>query len=290
MYNLKEDIKNDLNQISEYVDGFIALGDSDFPIIDGNIFTKKILKRNKNIRIAKKSDYSVFLSYKGDIKLINDKNINMAIIGVLDPSSKIEQMEMDIVSKFAKNKTVIVSGLALGCDSIAHKVALKFNTPTIAILPSTIKSILPSQNSDLANQIVINGGLLISEYYKDAINFKEQISRYVQRDRLQALFSDMVILTASYSQSDTDKDKKLDSGSRHAMAKAKEYGIRVAVMYDEKLYDSRQFNLNKDFINKHKNGYDISEINKNIRNFKIITSQNAEFILNKFKEYLNLNS
>lgn len=43
----------------------------------------------------------------------------------------------------------------------------------ITILPSRIKEIIPKQNIDLANQISINGGLIISKYYEDALNFKE---------------------------------------------------------------------------------------------------------------------
>lgn len=50
---------------------------------------------------------------------------------------------------------------------------------TITILPSRIKEIIPKQNTDLANQISINCGLIISKYYKDALNFKEQMSGYV---------------------------------------------------------------------------------------------------------------
>ena len=63
----------------------------------------------------------------------------------------------------------------------------------------------------MANQISINGGLIISKYYKDTLNFKEQMSGCVWRDRLQALFSDMVVLTTSYSKSDAKKNKKLNS-------------------------------------------------------------------------------
>ena len=57
---------------------------------------------------------------------------------------------------------------------------------TITILPSRIKEIIPKQNTDLANKISINGGLIISKYYKDALNFKEhfkeQMSGCVWRD------------------------------------------------------------------------------------------------------------
>ena len=43
------------------------------------------------------------------------------------------------------------------------------------------------------------------------------------------------------------------------------YHPKFAVIYDEKLYNSKQFDLNMEFINKYKNYHDTSEINKNIR-------------------------
>ena len=106
---------------------------------------------------------------------------------------------------------MIASILAFRCDGIAYGAAFKFNMLTIAILPSRIKEIIPKQNTDLVNQISINGGLIISKYYKDALNFKEQMSGCVWRDRLQALFSYMMVLTTGYSKSDAKKNKKLNS-------------------------------------------------------------------------------
>ena len=76
----------------------------------------------------------------------------------------------------------------------------------------------------------------------------------------------MVVLTTSYSKSDAKKNKKLNSQwFKKRYKKSKNYGIKVAVMYDGKLYNSKQFNLNMEFINKYKNYHDTSEINKNIR-------------------------
>ena len=79
---------------------------------------------------------------------------------------------------------MIASGLAFRCDGIAHRAAFKFNMLTITILPSRIKKIIAKQNTDLANQISINGGLIISRYYKDALNFKEQMSGCVKRFKI----------------------------------------------------------------------------------------------------------
>ena len=84
-----------------------------------------------------------------------------------------------ITSKFVKKWSRDCKLLALRYDSIAYRDAFKFNMLTITILPSRIKEIIPKQNTDLINQISINGGLIISKYYKDALNFKEQMSGYV---------------------------------------------------------------------------------------------------------------
>ena len=110
----------------------------------------------------------------------------------------IEIREKKFVSDLVKEGITIISGLALGCDSIAHKEALN-GGKTVAILPNTLNKIMPSQNENLANQIVENGGLLITEYYEEFNSSRELIGRYQERDRLQALFCDTIILTASYS-------------------------------------------------------------------------------------------
>ncbi|MBR8461894.1 DNA-processing protein DprA [Campylobacter sp. faydin G-105] len=128
-----------------------------------------------------------------------ENDINIAIIGLTTPSAGIEKLESAVVAEFAKYNAVIVSGLAIGCDTIAHKQAIKNNVSTIAILSSILKNIIPKENNELAKDIVLNGGLLISEYYQDARSKQEQIARFIKRDRLQAMFSDMVVLSASYS-------------------------------------------------------------------------------------------
>ena len=125
---------------------------------------------------------------------------------------------------------------------VSHiKKTLELNGKTIAILPSTLDNIIPKENIKLANEIVNNTnnqGLLISEYFYSSYDKYEFIGRFIERDRLQALYSNLVILCASYSEKDTKEAKNSnsenkDSGSRHAMKKAKEYNIKRAVIYDE---------------------------------------------------------
>lgn len=230
-----------IERLDNYCDGFVALGDPDFPQYRGNV---------------KESEQPVFLYYKGDINLLSIENRNITVIGLLNPEGDIEERERELVAEFVKNGYAIISGLAFGCDSISHRQALDSNGKTVAILPSPLNNILPARNKNLAYEIIEEGGLLITEYGNDFKTTMELSSRYKERDRLQALFCDTIVLAASYSQ-DTAKNwhhlsgQKLDSGARLAMAYAKEYNIPRAVMYDQNMDNNNpMFDLNRQIIDE----------------------------------------
>lgn len=217
-------------QLGDSIDGVIAIGDGNFPSVRGSV---------------KPADQPFALFYKGDISLLSKNNLNIAVIGVLNPDDKIELTERMVATEILKYEATIVSGLALGCDTIAHKTALEHSGKTIAILPSTLNNIIPKENIELAERIVANGGLLISEYYEAPKSRNDMISRFVVRDRLQALFSDAILLTASYAPNNLGND----SGSRHAMDKAKSYGIKRAVIYnDAKHKGNPMYDLNRQIL------------------------------------------
>ncbi len=242
--HLRKMFEEKLNQkFQDCCDGFVALGDNDFPQYRGNV---------------KDSEKPVFLYYKGNIDLLSIDNKNISVIGLLSPDGNIEERERNIVAEFVKHGATIVSGLALGCDSISHKEALDKNGKTVAILPSPLYDIMPATNKGLAFQIVDEGGLLITEYGTDFKSKMELSSRYKERDRLQALFCETIVLAASYAQNSADRWKlfgqKLDSGARLAMGFAKEYNIPQAVMYDNELDETNpMFDLNRDLIKEQKN-------------------------------------
>lgn len=212
------------------LDGVICIFDQDFPFI--------------NPTVKAKGDRPYLLFYKGDISLLHHLNNNVAVIGHTSPSENIQKRERKIVSQLVKEEQVIVSGLAKGCDVIAHEECMRLGGKTIAILPSPINEVLPKEHTKQAKQIVETGGLLISEYYTSPSNPRfEMTKRYIERDRLQAMFAKVVILIASYAV------KKGDSGARHAMNKALKYKHQTCVMYDEK-QDSHvdEMELNKQFV------------------------------------------
>lgn len=136
------------------------------------------------------------LFYKGNIDLLNPMIFKVAVIGTRECTPIIEQKERLMVDIIAQS-AVTVSGLALGCDAVAHHETIRCGGKTIAILPSAIQGIKPAQNTGLAQDIVASGGLLISEYLTNSTNTFEIKHRYVERDRLQALFSNGIMLCAS---------------------------------------------------------------------------------------------
>lgn len=261
----KESFIQERNKVEEQIkkldncDGIVALGDEDFPKHRGEV---------------KASERPIFIFYKGDIKLLDSNNPSVSIIGLLNPNLNIEDREQKLVTEFIKKGITIVSGLAFGCDSIAHKESLN-GGKTIAILPSPLNNILPAKHKDLANEIVEKGGLLITEYYEDFFSNKELITRYKERDRLQALFCDMIVLIASYAQDSAARwnivDKKLDSGARLAMGYAKNYGIPRAIMYNKDIdTENPMFDLNRQLMQEQK---DIT----------ILTSKNLDLIIADIK-------
>lgn len=212
--------------------GITCVFDEDFPHI--------------NPKVKNNSEKPFLLFYRGELSLLRNLNKNVAVIGLINPEENIKKREREVVKQLVNSSLTIVSGLATGCDSIAHKVAIDMGGKTVAILPSNISKVYPAENRDFAEEIVERGGLLISEYYKEPISRNESLKRFIDRDRLQAMFSKAVILIASYRKGEGD------SGSRHAMEAAKKYGICRFAMFDEKIDDEKlQFGLNKDYLREH---------------------------------------
>lgn len=259
----KTKIINQLDKLEEFCDGIVAIGDKNFPKYRGNV---------------KESEQPIFLFYKGNLDLLDTDNCNITVIGLLNPDEAIEHREQKIVAEIVKYDITIVSGLAFGCDSIAHKQALN-GGKTIAILPSPLNNILPAKNRSLAFEIVEEGGLLLSEYFDEHKSAMDLSSRYKDRDRLQALYCDAIILAASYAQDSAQRwklfDQKLDSGARLAMGFAKDYNIPRAVMYDQTLDSNNpMFDLNRQLISEQ-------------RDITILTQKSLEELIKKVKSKKN---
>ncbi len=136
-------------------------------------------------------DPPVLLFLKGSIDLNFSRSV--AIVGTRSNSNYGKMVTEHFVQEIRNAEPVIISGLAFGIDTIAHRAALKHDLPTIAVLAHGLDTIYPPENNSLAKSIVSNGGLLtefISGTAPDKHNFPS-------RNRIVAGLSDatMVIET-----------------------------------------------------------------------------------------------
>lgn len=162
----------------------------------------------------------IFLYVKGNAEALIKPN--MAVIGTRKPSENSQKFEKELVKSVLENSDrVIVSGLALGCDKIAHEATVLENRVTVAVLPSGVNKITPASHKGLAEDIIENGGCLVSEYEPNAKAYR---GMFVDRDQIVAALSDInfviqcgeksgtmhtVNATIDYKNSDSDYHRDL---------------------------------------------------------------------------------
>jgi DNA processing protein len=124
----------------------------------------------------------------------------VAIVGSRKVTPYGKQVTEQLAGELARKGVVIVSGLALGVDGIAHQAALDAGGLTMAILPTSVNEIYPSEHKLLAKNVVARGGVLISEYSDGTAGFR---GNFVQRNRLVSGISDAVLITEAAHKSGT---------------------------------------------------------------------------------------
>jgi len=121
------------------------------------------------------------------------------------------------VLQLAAEGVVIISGLALGIDGLAHAAALKAGGITVAVLGTGLNQIYPASHFGLARQIVESGGTLISEYPSGTPGLRHN---FIARNRLIAGLSEAVLITEAAT----------GSGSLHTARFAMEQGKTVMAL------------------------------------------------------------
>lgn len=138
------------------------------------------------------SNPPIAINYKGNLNILKEKK-GIAIIGTREPTKNGEIAADFFGKEFSKLGFNIVSGLAIGCDTYAHKGCISVNGKTTAILGNGLdhKSIYPKENLELTKEILKNGGVLLSEYF---IGTRVSPSFLIDRDRLQSAISQATIV------------------------------------------------------------------------------------------------
>ncbi len=150
-----------------------------------------ITDENYPKRLLNCYDSPLLLFYRGNADLNNSKII--AVIGTRNNSEYGRAVCEKLVEGLAEQNVLVVSGLAFGIDTIAHKSAVKNNLQTIGVLAHGLDRIYPVQNKILAKQMTEQGGLL-TEFKSDTIPDKQN---FPKRNRIVAGISDAVIVIES---------------------------------------------------------------------------------------------
>ncbi len=156
--DIEKIVNDELERLYKLNASLISLWDDEYPSLLRKIFDPPLL-----------------LYTKGHFKDVDDYCI--AVVGTRQPTNYGKIQTEKIVTELAQQKITIVSGMARGIDTIAHKTALKNKTRTIAVLGSGLNVIYPPENKKIYDEIA-ESGVIISEYCldakPDAVNFPKR--------------------------------------------------------------------------------------------------------------------
>lgn len=107
-------------------------------------------------------DPPVILYIRGNTELLSQPGI--AVVGTRHPTPYGTGMAERLAADLSRQGLCIISGLARGIDSAAHRGALAANGKTLAVFGTSVDVVYPKENSRLADQILNTGGALISEF------------------------------------------------------------------------------------------------------------------------------
>lgn len=133
----------------------------------------------EQLRKIKKTPKQLYVS--GNIELL--KTSGIAVVGSRNATKYGEKMAKKFAKELSLYGLTIISGMAEGIDSFAHKASLEVEGKTIAVLPSGINNIFPKSNVDLYNEILENDGLILSEYEE---NEEANYEKFLERNRIVA--------------------------------------------------------------------------------------------------------
>ena len=141
----------------------------------------------------------------------------VAIVGSRKVSSYRQRVIEELAGALAKRGIVVISGLPMGVDTIAHRAAIAAGGKTIAILPCGLDTIYPSSSRQLAKQILATSGTILTEYPEQTVPFE---SNFVARNRIVSGLAKTLLITEAAEK----------SGSLHTAKFALDQGREVCAV------------------------------------------------------------
>ncbi|MBM6838539.1 DNA-protecting protein DprA, partial [Clostridium saudiense] len=158
--------------------------------LKNEIKSVSILDDRYPILLKQINNAPIVLHYKGNLScLINEKIVS--VVGTRYPTDNGIRVAYKTAKYFAEKNYSVVSGLALGCDTYAHRATVEINKSTIAVMPCGLDTIIPKINSKLADKILSTNGCIISEYICGSVVSKYN---YVNRNRIQSGLSKAILV------------------------------------------------------------------------------------------------
>jgi DNA processing protein len=119
--------------------------------------------------------------------------LSIGIVGTRRPTRYGKDATEEIARTLAEHRIPIVSGLAIGVDTISHKAALEARVPTIAVLGCGLDEnvLYPKENLELMRKISRGGGAVISEYENSQ---KPELWTFPQRNRIIAGIAKAIVV------------------------------------------------------------------------------------------------
>lgn len=141
-------------------------------------------------RLRRIDDPPVVLFAKGEVQALHHPR-TVAVVGTREPTFLGERAALSAGRLAAEAGIVVVSGLALGCDTRAHQGCVELHGTGVAVLANGLDRVYPAANKDLASQILDSGGCLVSE---SPVGAKLTRWAFAYRDRIQSGISDRVLV------------------------------------------------------------------------------------------------
>lgn len=133
-------------------------------------------------------------------KLPDQRRPSVAIVGTRKPTAYGKEVTHKLTYDLASYGVIIISGLALGVDAIAHRSALEAGGTTLAILGNGLPALQPSTNRSLGESIISSGGAVLTEYEPDT---PALLHHFLARNRIVSGLSDAIIITEAAARSGT---------------------------------------------------------------------------------------
>jgi DNA processing protein len=181
LLNRTQDVEQMVGEMRRYGIRVVTFGDKHYPSL-----------------LAEIDDPPLWLFYRGDLAVCDGKLLS--IVGSRKPSAYAAAALKELLPTELAAQLVTVSGLAYGVDEAVHRLSLAANGSTIAVLAGGLDRVYPSAHTQLADEIVRSGGLIISEYPPLV---RPQPYRFPIRNRIVAGLSAATVIIEARIQSGT---------------------------------------------------------------------------------------